>query len=88
MAGIIQHMNTDHKDVLVQVARAFAGIECQEASMTSVDRLGFHLRLKTQDGMRGCRVAFLREACNAQEARSVLVEMAQEARRLTESVSS
>ena len=33
--------------------------------MTAVDRLGFHVRLKTQDGMRGSRIAFLREATNA-----------------------
>ena len=40
--------------------------------MTSVDRLGFHVRLKTQDGMRGARIAFLREVSNPGEARSVL----------------
>jgi len=48
--------------------------------MTSVDRLGFHLRLKTQDGMRGIRIAFLREVSNAAETRKVLVEMVQQAR--------
>ena len=45
---IIQHMNTDHGDALILLARAFAGIESQEAAMTSVDRLGFHVRLKTR----------------------------------------
>jgi putative heme iron utilization protein len=48
--------------------------------MTSVDRLGFHLRLKTQDGMKGARIAFLREAITPAETRKVLVEMVQEAR--------
>ena len=43
---IIQHMNTDHGEALVLLARAFAGIESQEVVMTSVDRLGFHVRLK------------------------------------------
>jgi len=79
-AGIIQHMNTDHADALVQIARMFAGIESQEATMTSVDRLGFHVRLKTQDRMRGARIAFLREVTNPTETRKVLVEMVQEAR--------
>src|SRR5580704_10360463 len=41
MAAIIQHMNADHKDSLVLLARKFAGIEAQEATMTAVDRLGF-----------------------------------------------
>src|SRR5580658_831880 len=77
---IIQHMNADHKDALILIARAFAGIDSQEAAMTSVDRLGFHVRLKTQDGMRGTRIAFLREARNPKEARNVLIEMVQQAR--------
>ena len=34
------------KDALILLANRFAGIEAQEAEMTSVDRLGFHLRLK------------------------------------------
>jgi hypothetical protein len=59
--GIVQHMNTDHGDALVLLAKAFAGIEAQEATMTCVDRLGFHVRLKTKDGTRGARIAFLRE---------------------------
>src|SRR5712692_5625616 len=46
---IIQHMNTDHGDALILLARAFAGIESQEVTMTSVDRLGFHVRMKTRD---------------------------------------
>src|SRR5450631_1381282 len=58
---ILQHMNADHKDALILIAKRFAGIEAQEADMTAVDRLGFHLRLKTEDGMKGARVAFLRE---------------------------
>jgi heme iron utilization protein len=69
-------MNADHKDSLVQLARSFAGIEAEEAAMTSVDRLGFHLRLKTAEGMRGARIAFLREVHTPEETRSVLVEMA------------
>ena len=80
MGEIIQHMNADHKDALVLLARQFAAIESQEATMTSVDRLGFHARLKTQDGMRGTRIAFLREVSSPAEARKVLVEMVQQAR--------
>src|ERR1700728_885445 len=50
-AGIIDHMNADHKDALILLARVFAGIEAQEAAMTAVDRLGFQVRLKTSEGM-------------------------------------
>ena len=59
--GIIQHMNADHADALILLAKAFAGIEAQEAAMTSVDRLGFRVRLKTPDGASGARIAFVRE---------------------------
>jgi hypothetical protein len=79
-AEIIQHMNADHKDALVLLAREFAHIESQEAAMTAVDRLGFHMRLKTRDGVRGARVAFLREVSNPMDTRKVLVEMVQQAR--------
>jgi putative heme iron utilization protein len=81
-AGIIEHMNKDHKDALILLARTCAGIVSQEAAMTSVDRLGFHVRLKTPDGMKGARIAFLREVRNPGEARKVLVEMVRRARQL------
>jgi putative heme iron utilization protein len=84
MAGIIQHMNADHKDTLVLIAREFAHIESQEATMTAVDRLGFHVRLKTTDGMRGARIAFPREVTSSAETRKVFVEMVAQARSATQ----
>src|SRR5437899_1125714 len=80
MSEIIQHMNADHKDALVLLARQFAHVESTEAIMTTVDRLGFQVRLRTRDGMRGARIAFLREVSNPAETRKVLVEMVQQAR--------
>ena len=78
--GIIQHMNTDHADALRLIARRFAGEAADEAAMTAVDRLGFHLRLKSGDRIHGRRVAFLREVRNTDEARAVLVEMVRQAK--------
>jgi len=80
-AGILQHMNADHQDALILLARVFAGTEAQEAVMTSVDRLGFHVRMKTEEGMKGARVAFPSEVSTPVETRKVLVEMVQQARR-------
>jgi putative heme iron utilization protein len=79
-AEILQHMNKDHRGALVLLARRSAGIEAMEAAMTSVDRLGFHVRLKTENGVRGARIPFLREVSNPAETRSILVEMVQQAR--------
>jgi putative heme iron utilization protein len=72
---IMRHMNTDHKDALIMLAKHFANLEALDAEMTSVDRLGFHLRLKTSDGVRGCRIAFLREVRDPLQTRKVLQEM-------------
>jgi len=77
---IMQHMNADHKDALILLAKRFADVEAEDAEMTSVDRLGFHLRLKTKDGVRGTRIAFLREVATPVESREVLVEMVRLAR--------
>jgi heme iron utilization protein len=47
--GIIRHMNNDHADALRLIARLFAGEASDQAAITAVDRLGFHLRLKSGD---------------------------------------
>ena len=78
--GIIRHMNADHAAALQLIARHFAGEDADEAVMTAVDRLGFHVRLKSGDRIYGRRVAFLREVRNSEEARSVLVEMVRQTR--------
>lgn len=78
--GILEHMNEDHADALVLLARHFAGQPADEATMTRVDRLGFHLRCKAGERFHGCRIAFLREVTSPSEAREVLVEMVGRAR--------
>ena len=79
-AGILEHMNADHADSLILLARKHAGLEAQEARMTAVDRLGFNVRLKTAEGMKGARIPFLREVRDPRSTREVLVEMVQKAR--------
>ncbi len=82
--GIIQHMNADHGDALLRIARhdtaktadeAAADQAADEASITAVDRLGFHVRLKTGDRVHGRRIAFPREVKDSSEARAVFIEM-------------
>jgi heme iron utilization protein len=79
--GILAHMNADHVDSMILLAQSYAQMEANEATMTSVDRLGFSLRLKTREGIKGARINFFREVATAQEARKVLVEMVEQARR-------
>jgi len=79
-SDIMQHMNVDHNDAFILLAKRFAGIDAQEAEMTAIDRLGFHLRLKSKGGMKGTRIAFLREVSDPSQAREVFVEMVKQAR--------
>ena len=77
-------MNADHADALRLIVARFgekpADEPADEAAMTAVDRLGFHLRLQTGDRAHGCRIAFLREVRTVEEARAVLIEMVRLAR--------
>jgi len=72
---ILGHMNADHVPAMILLAKVHSNLEASEAAMTAVDRLGFHLRLKTAEGMKGTRINFLREVQSADETRKVLVEM-------------
>lgn len=77
---IVEHMNSDHVPAMILLARVHAGIDAAEATMTAVDRLGFNLRLKTGDGMKGTRINFLHEVHNPDDARKVLVDMVRAAK--------
>lgn len=78
--GILEHMNADHGDALVLLTRVHAKLDAETATMTSVDRLGFHVRVKTATGMKGARIGFLREVATSADTRAVLVEMVKQAR--------
>lgn len=79
--SIIDHMNDDHADALALLARAEGLDGVEEAVMTAVDRLGFHLRVRTAEGMRGTRIGFSGEARDASRVRELLVAQVQEARK-------
>jgi putative heme iron utilization protein len=73
--GILAHMNADHVDSMIKLARLHAQIDASEAAMTSIDRLGFHLRLKTGDGMKGVRINFPVEVTTSKQTRDTLIAM-------------
>src|SRR5215212_1379298 len=79
-AQIIEHMNADHGDALRRITRHFAGLEAQEATMVSCDRLGFVVRARTAEGMKGARIQFPEPVRSREEARRVLVAMTRAAR--------
>jgi hypothetical protein len=78
--GILDHMNADHADALLLFAKVNGKLDAETATMTSVDHLGFQLRVQTPAGIKGIRLPFLREANTPGETRSILVEMVKLAR--------
>lgn len=80
-AGIMEHMNHDHGEALRDIARHFGGLDGEEATMMACDRLGFVLRVRTAQGVKGTRIAFPQEVRSSDDARRVLVTMTKEARK-------
>src|ERR1700730_8831067 len=68
--GSLAHIKADHIDSMILLARSHARLEATEATMTSVDRLGFSLRLKTNEGIKGARINFTRQAVTPQQTRT------------------
>ena len=77
--GIVEHMNRDHADALIAYARHFAGEAADEATMVTVDRLGFKLRLRQGERLSSVRIAFPREVTSAAQSREVLIQMLRQA---------
>jgi putative heme iron utilization protein len=80
VAGILRHMNQDHAEALLLVARAAGESDAEVANMTALDRLGFHVRLRSGERVYGARIGFPHEVRTAAEVRTVLIEMVQNAR--------
>ena len=79
-AGIMEHMNNDHADALRDITRRFGGLDALEATIVSCDRLGFVVRVRTAEGMKGTRIAFPEPVTSREEARKVFVAMTKLAR--------
>lgn len=79
-AGILEHMNRDHADALLALARVHAAADADGAAMVAIDRLGFRVRLTRGARVTGARIAFTREVRTPDDARAVLVEMVRAAR--------
>lgn len=79
-AAIIEHMNNDHGAALVAITRHFGGLAAEEATMMSCDRLGFVVRARTAEGMKGVRINFPEPVRSREDARRVLVSMTRASR--------
>lgn len=79
-AGIIEHMNEDHAEALRELTRHFGNLESEAATMVACDRLGFVVRARTPEGMKGLRIAFTEDVRSGEDARRVFIAMLKQAR--------
>ena len=77
---IINHMNEDHVESMVLLAKYHMQLDASGAKMTNVDRYGFTMMLKTAEGIRGGRIVFPQATDTPNDVRKVLVEMVKSAR--------
>jgi heme iron utilization protein len=73
--SILEHVNRDHAAELLSYARILAAEPVEEATMVSLDRRGFKLRLRTGERVHGIRAPFPREVATAGQFREVFLGM-------------
>jgi putative heme iron utilization protein len=80
-AGAIAHMNADHADTLVAMAKVLGGYpDTTAATCTGVDRYGLDLRVVTERGMAYTRVGYAAPIDSIDELRSATVRLTRLAR--------
>jgi putative heme iron utilization protein len=77
----IEHLNDDHADALLEIARALGGYpDAIAVSCTRIDRYGLELSVETPRGQAPTRVAYLEPVGDAAGLRGATVELARRAR--------
>jgi heme iron utilization protein len=78
----VAHLNEDHDDALLDMARALAGYtDATQATCTSADRYGLDLVVHTPRGRAQVRVGFAEPITAPNGLRSATVELARRARK-------
>jgi heme iron utilization protein len=80
--GILEHMNADHADSLVLMARALGGrSDATEAVMTAVDRYGFDVVVSGAAGRAALRFGFDEPVATPAAVRPAMIRLVERARR-------
>jgi len=80
-AGAVTHLNGDHADALLAMARAFTGYtDATAATCTAADRYGLDLMLDTPRGRAPARVGYAEPVTEPGGLRAATVELARRAR--------
>ena len=79
--GAIAHLNADHADSLIAMAKVLGGYPDTTAAIcTGVDRYGLDLRLTTDRGIAYTRIGYAAPIDSVDQLRSATVELARLAR--------
>jgi heme iron utilization protein len=80
-AGAVAHLNDDHGESLIAMARTLGGYpDTTAATCTGLDRYGLDLRLTTDRGLAYTRIGYAAPIDSIDELRSATVELARRAR--------
>lgn len=80
-AGAVAHLNADHADALLAMARALAGFpDATEAECSAADRYGLDLYVTTPRGRAAARVSYASPLAAAGELRAATVALTRAAR--------
>jgi heme iron utilization protein len=80
-AGAIAHLNADHADALLAMARTLGGYpDATSAVCTAADRYGLDLRVATERGIAYPRVGYAEPITSYDQLRSATVELTRRAR--------
>ncbi|MCX2929140.1 DUF2470 domain-containing protein [Mycobacterium sp. CVI_P3] len=81
-SGAIAHLNADHADNLVEMARVLGGYpDTTVAVCTDIDRYGLDLRVDTARGVAYTRVGFSAPLSSADDLRAAAVDLVARCRR-------
>ena len=75
---IMQHMNEHHVEAMCRIVKNVFQLKATAARLTTLDRLGINLRIETDDGVLGKRVAFAKPATQPDDVRKQLISMSRE----------
>ena len=80
-AGAIEHLNADHADALVAMAKTLGGYpDTTAATCTGVDRYGLDLKVTTERGIAYPRIGYAERIDSYDQLRSATVELTRRAR--------
>jgi putative heme iron utilization protein len=80
-SGAVEHLNADHADSLVAMARKLGGYpDTVTATCTGADRYGLDLRVTAERGVAYTRIGYAKPIDSIDELRMATVELARRAR--------